>query len=46
MSAVAAVQVGMLLWCYAVAVFTDPGRVPDGWMPFEDEAVGRSQRQT
>jgi hypothetical protein len=30
----------MLLWAYFAAVTTDPGRVPPGWHPFQDEQVG------
>lgn len=39
--------VAMLLWCYAVAVVTDPGSVPLGWLPFEDEeeALAELERQ-
>lgn len=33
----------MLLWSYFAAVTTDPGRVPPGWHPFEDEATARSE---
>ena len=33
------VQVWMLVWCYGVAVWADPGGVPVGWLPFEDEEV-------
>jgi hypothetical protein len=29
----------MLLWAYFAAVTTDPGRVPPGWHPFQDEQV-------
>ena len=36
------VQVAMLLWCWVVALITDPGRVPGGWHPFQDEEVGFS----
>ena len=32
-------QVFMLLWAYFAAVTTDPGRVPAGWHPFQDEQV-------
>ena len=31
------VQIAMLLWAYIVAVVTDPGRVPVGWTPFDEE---------
>ena len=29
----------MLSWSYLVCAFTDPGRVPDQWMPFDTEEV-------
>ena len=31
----------MLLWSYFAAALTDPGRVPLGWHPFEDDAAAR-----
>jgi hypothetical protein len=31
------VQLAMLLWCYFAVVFTDPGRVPQGWRPSSSE---------
>mmetsp|Transcript_27492 Transcript_27492/g.69960 ORF Transcript_27492/g.69960 Transcript_27492/m.69960 type:complete len:318 (-) Transcript_27492:521-1474(-) len=33
--------VAMLLWSYFAAVLTDPGRVPPGWHPFNDEQQAR-----
>lgn len=29
----------MVLWSYFATVLTDPGRVPDNWHPFVDDAV-------
>jgi hypothetical protein len=31
--------VALLVWAYFAAVATDPGSVPAGWHPFEDEQV-------
>ncbi|CAK9238344.1 unnamed protein product [Sphagnum jensenii] len=31
------VLLAMLLWCYFAVVFTDPGRVPQGWRPSSSE---------
>ena len=33
----------MLLWCYSMAVFTDPGRVPENWRPIIDEEENEAQ---
>lgn len=34
----------MTVWSYLACVTTDPGRVPEGWMPFADEAVSPRPR--
>lgn len=33
----------MLLWCYFMTVFTDPGNVPLHWRPFTDEEEAEAQ---
>ncbi|GFR52525.1 hypothetical protein Agub_g15098 [Astrephomene gubernaculifera] len=33
----------MCVWSYLAAVATDPGRVPVGWHPFEDEQQARTE---
>lgn len=36
---------GMLLWSYYICSVTDPGRVPPGWLPFEDPEVAAEEQQ-
>jgi len=35
----------MVLWSYFATVLTDPGRVPDNWHPFVDDAVAEVELQ-
>lgn len=35
-------QVIMLVWSYFAAVCIDPGQVPPGWLPFENEQVSHT----
>lgn len=34
---------GMILWCYFMVVFTDPGPVPDNWKPSVEEEGQQEQ---